>query len=220
MATIAEIIKGLNVKVGSEYFGTKIHGGGNCLRCEYVRHDVSIWVEFSGHHIEYQTGHSFFGGDFNCPSEHLEAYECSHQGLDDVLRDNYYEDDGLIDVCGHMLDESQAKELLEALEGEASEKFNSLTDDYSDDPDDYYMSTFDGTYHQKEAEGHYCIANECGAHSGQWVEGTLYRIIDTRDGETEEVVAESEDDAARRAGVMINNWYEEYIDRDYRVEVA
>ena len=50
--------------------------------------------------------------------------------------------------------------------------------------------------------------------------GELYKVIDTRDSSVELVVAESIDDAARRAGVMIDSWDEEYIDQYYEVVEA
>jgi hypothetical protein len=203
-------------KVYSEYLGTKIDGGGmNCVRGKYVRNEVSIWVEFAGHCIEYQTGLSFIGGDFNCPSDYLEVYECSDGWIDAIIADEYdqeYSDPIVLDLT-----EDEAKELVSELRDLAIEEFERITEGYSNDPDDYYIDPHDCAYYQKESDGHYCIAQEDYANGGEWVEGTLYKVVDTRDGETEEVVAESIEDAAERAGVYIRNYHEEYIDRDYEI---
>jgi hypothetical protein len=219
---MAAIIKDLKIEVGSEYFGTKIHGGGmNCIRGKYVRNEVSIWVEFAGHSIEYQTGESFFGGDFNCPSSYLDVYECSDGWIDAIIADEYDdEDDGPIILGDIRLTAVEAKALVSRLRDLAIEEFDRITEDYSNDPDDYYIDPHDGAYYQKEADGHYCIAQEDPQNSGEWIEGIEYKITDTRDSSVELVVAESIDDAARRAGVMMSNWHEEYIDRDYRVETV
>ena len=157
-----------SASVNSEYFGTKIDGKGmNCLHGKYVRNEVSVWVEFAGHSIEYQTGQSFFGGDFNCPSSYLEEYECSDGWIDAIIADEYDEDYGPI-LCGEIrLTEDEAKELVSELKDLAIEEFDRITGDYSNDPGDYYIDPRDGTYHQKEEGGHYCIAQEDYENSGE-----------------------------------------------------
>lgn len=208
--------------VNSEYFGTKIDGGGmNCQRGKYVRNEVSIWIEYKTLHIEYQTGQSFYGGDFNCPSAYLEEYECSDFWIDTIIADEYDEEDyGPIVIGDFRLTEDEAKELVSELRDLAIEEFDRITEDYSNDPDNYYIDPHDGAYYQKEADGHYCVAQEDYANSGEWIEGIEYKITDTRDNSVELVIAESIDDAARRAGVMIDSWNEEYIDRDYEIMEA
>jgi hypothetical protein len=207
---IKDILK--SAQVGSQYFDTRIHGGGRSVFSEYVRHNVSVWVNFSGETIEYQTGVGFLGNDFNCPDDALVACECDNSALDDIITGNYEGDE--IKVGDNILTIEQAEEILREVEILAQNEYNSLISEYSDNPDEYYrVDEFSDTFAPKDKSKAYCFSN----NSACWVEASQYEITDKRDGSKIIINAESVEDAAIRYGILITTHNDQYIDRDYEV---
>jgi hypothetical protein len=211
------MIKSIEMVANSEYYGAKKHSSSNIS--EYVRHEIDVWIEFEGETATYQTGVGFYGNDFNCPREGLSLYEISNDALRDLDNDDLDEEVTEIELSsGKKLTVEQAKELLVVLEQRAQEEFDEITAGLSSDPDDYYLDKFDCRYELK-VEGLYYCESAGYEHHNEIVEAALYKITDTRDGEVSYEVGESEEDAARRAGILISSWgRDQYIDRDYKVE--
>jgi hypothetical protein len=223
ITTMTDLVKEIltDAEVDSEFFATRIHGGGNSVFGEYIRHEVSVWVVFCGYTIEYQTGLSFLGGDTSCPSDRLDLYECNNVSIREILDDEYCGDDE-IRVGQHVLTLLQATDLIDGLESLINQEFDLITNGLSDDPDDYYIDDYDLNTYKMKDHGKYCKSSGINpyAREGHWVEGELYTITDNRTGSKETVVAESEEDAARRCGILIKTWDDSYIDRAYTVTVV
>ena len=141
-----------NLKFDHDFFGSVVHSSSGLS--SYVRHNVCAWCKHTElGYLEFQTGVSFLGDDYNTPSANLELY--SHDDLsekvDFCIRNYGLEDkheDYIKEEAGITFEEyARISNLLNELEIEAQRYFDDLGLD--NNPENYIYDEYQGTWSLK-----------------------------------------------------------------------
>lgn len=102
----------MSIKFDHQDFGLRINRSN--VTSDYLFHNFSVWnaepIEYKGleFDVEFQNGHDFDFGDFNCPSNSLSLY-LSNCDFGEELRELYDNDDeDFLEFLDELKDEAQS----------------------------------------------------------------------------------------------------------------